>query len=114
MEKDRHFAGIANQIESADGQALQHFMSQSPWEEEGVYEQIQSEITAIPELQKNGLLILDEYADEKSGGKSAGTARQYNGRMGKVDECQVAVALGYANWKVQPWPVWTLVDAESF
>jgi SRSO17 transposase len=114
MEKDRHFAGIANQIESADGQALQHFMSQSPWEEEGVYEQIQSEIAAIPALQKNGLLILDEYADEKSGGKSAGTARQYNGRMGKVDECQVAVALGYANWKVQPWPVWTLVDAEIF
>ena len=41
-------------------------------------------------------------------------ARQYNGRMGKVDECQVAVALGYANWKLQPWAVWTLVDAEIF
>jgi SRSO17 transposase len=114
MENDRHFAGIANNIESADGQALQHFMSTSPWAEDGVYEQIQSEISAIPELQQNGLLILDEYADEKSGVKSAGAARQYNGRMGKVDECQVAVALGYANWKVQPWPVWTLVDAEIF
>ena len=34
--------------------------------------------------------------------------------MGKVDECQVAVALGYANWKLQPWAVWTLVDAEIF
>jgi len=123
MEKDRHFAGIANDMEAADGQALQHFtphlsvgagVSQSPWTEAGVYEQIQREISETPELQKNGLLILDEYADEKSGGKSAGTARQYNGRMGKVDECQVAVALGYANWKVQPWPVWTLVDAEIF
>lgn len=114
MENDRHFAGIANNIESADGQALQHFMSTSPWAEDGVYEQIQSEISAIPELQQNGLLILDEYADEKSGVKSAGAARQYNGRMGKVDECQVAVALGYANWKVQPWSVWALVDAEIF
>src|SRR4030066_556672 len=34
--------------------------------------------------------------------------------MGKVDECQVAVTLGYANWKVQPWPVWAMVDAEVF
>jgi SRSO17 transposase len=114
MEKNRHFAGIANSMESADGQALQHFMSQSPWSEDGVYEQIQTEISETPELQTNGLLILDEYADEKSGGKSAGVARQYNGRMGKVDECQVAVALGYANWKLQPWAVWTLVDAEIF
>jgi SRSO17 transposase len=114
MENDRHFAGIANCIGSADGQALQHFMSTSPWAEEGVYEQIQSELSTIPELQQNGLLILDEYADEKSGVKSAGAARQYSGRMGQVDECLVAVALGYANWKVQPWPVWMLVDAEIF
>lgn len=114
MERDRHFAGIANSVESSDGQALQHFMSHSPWTTDGVYEQIQSEIKETPELQMNGLLILDEYADEKSGGKSAGTARQYNGRMGKVDECQVAVALGYANWKLKPWPMWALVDAEIF
>ncbi len=59
-------------------------------------------------------MILDEYADEKAGGQSAGTLRQYNGRIGKVDECQVAVTLGYANWKVQPWPLWAMVDAEIF
>ena len=46
------------------------------------------------------MLILDEYADEKAGGKSAGTYRQYNGRMGKVDLCQVAVMLGYVNWEL--------------
>jgi len=28
--------------------------------------------------------------------------------------CQVAVALGYANWKLQPWPLWAMVDAEIF
>lgn len=114
MESDRHFAGIAYSMEAADGQALQHFMSHSPWSAAGVYAQIQSEIRAMPELQANGLLILDEYADEKSGGKSVGTVRQYNGRLGKVDECQVAVALGYANWKLTPWALWALVDAEIF
>ncbi len=77
MEKERHFAGIANSMESADGQALQHFMSQSPWAEGGVYEQIQSDVCETPELQTNGLLILDECADEKSGSKSVGAGRQY-------------------------------------
>jgi len=114
MEAKRHFAGIANTIESADGQSMQHFMSESPWKAGEVYGQIQEEICATPELQEQGQLILDEYGDEKSGVKSAGAARQYNGRIGKVDECQVAVTLGYANWKVDPWPMWTMVDAEIF
>jgi SRSO17 transposase len=114
MESNRNFAGIANRMEQADGQALQHFMSTSPWSGQGVFEQIREELSAKAELQQNGLLIVDEYADEKAGGQSAGTSRQYNGRMGKVDECQVAVTLGYANWKVPPWPVWAMVDAEIF
>jgi len=114
MESDRNFAGIANQMEAADGQAMQHFMSNSPWSGQGVYEQIQAEIKEKAELHPGSALILDEYADEKAGGQSVGALRQYNGRMGKVDMCQVAVALGYANWKLEPWPLWTMVDAEIF
>jgi SRSO17 transposase len=114
MESDRNFAGIANSMENADGQALQHFMSNSPWDGQGVFEQIREEIKEKPELHSGSLLILDEYADEKAGGQSAGTLRQYNGRMGKVDMCQVAVGLGYANWKLEPWPLWAMVDAEIF
>ena len=114
MESDRNFAGIANSMENADGQALQHFMSNSPWDGQGVFEQIREEIKEKPELHTGSLLILDEYADEKAGGQSAGTLRQWNGRMGKVDMCQVAVGLGYANWKLEPWPLWAMVDAEIF
>lgn len=114
MESDRNFAGIASSMENADGQALQHFMSNSPWSGQGVFEQIRDEIIEKPELHPGSVLILDEYADEKAGGKSAGALRQYNGRMGKVDLCQVAVALGYANWKLVPWPLWAMVDAEIF
>jgi len=114
MKRDRNFAGIAKNMESADGQALQHFMSNSPWDGGEIYEQIRGEIIEKTELQTGSLLILDEYADEKAGEKSAGTLRQYNGRFGKVDLCQVGVALGYANWKLKPWPMWTMVDAELF
>jgi SRSO17 transposase len=114
MESERNFAGIARSMEAADGQAMQHFMSNSPWSGQGVFEQICEEIIEKPELDSGSVVILDEYADEKAGEKSAGAWRQYNGRMGKVDLCQVAVALGYANWKMQPWPLWTMVAAEIF
>jgi SRSO17 transposase len=114
MERDRNFAGIANSMEKDDGQAMQHFMSNSPWSGPGVFEQIREDVRETPELRHGSLLILDESGEEKAGGQSVGSSRQYNGRMGKVDQCQVAVVLGYANWKVRPWPLWALVDAEIF
>jgi SRSO17 transposase len=42
-------------------------------------------------------LILDESGIPKQGQMSVGVARQYCGRLGKVDNCQVGVYLGYAN-----------------
>jgi len=114
MESNRNFAGIAASMEDADGQAMQHFMSESPWSGPGVLERIREEVRQTAELRQGSLLILDESADEKAGGQSVGSSRQYNGRMGKVDQCQVAVVLGYANWKVQPWPLWAMVDVEIF
>jgi len=101
-------------MEKDDGQAMQHFMSNSPWSGPGVFEQIREDVRETPELRHGSLLILDESGEEKAGGQSVGSSRQYNGRMGKVDQCQVAVVLGYANWKVRPWPLWALVDAEIF
>ena len=41
MASKRNFAGIADRMENSDGQALQHFMSNSPWSGQGVFEQIQ-------------------------------------------------------------------------
>ncbi len=46
---------------------------------------------------------------------SVGAARQYNGRMGKMDLSQVGVFLAYANVSPSlPAPVWTWVDGEVF
>jgi SRSO17 transposase len=82
---------------------MQHFMSNSPWSGRALIEHVQQAIVERPELQ-GGMLILDESADEKSGESSAGTGRQHNGRMGKVDECQVGVYLAYT--KNQHWTLW--------
>ena len=41
------------------------------------------------------MLTNDESGDERAVRKSAGAARQYLGRLGKVEMGQVGVALGY-------------------
>lgn len=55
------------------------------------------------------MLLLDESADDKAGGYSAGAGRQYNGRRGKVDLSQVGVFLALVKGNF-----WTWVDGEVY
>ena len=112
MEDQRNFANIERRLEPGrDGQQLQQFMSDSPWSARSVYQRIQDDIKEDQCFQHGGVLIVDETADAKAGECSAGAARQHNGRLGKVDRCQVATCLSF----VHPASgVWTLVDAELF
>lgn len=109
MDTERNFANMDRTLHGGDGQALQHFMSNSPWSGQVVFSQIQAEIKAIPALAHGSTLILDESADEKAGTHNAGASRQYNGRMGKVDVCRVDTCLTYANGGL-----WAMVDGELF
>jgi len=92
---------------------MHHFMSNSPWSVEPIFEQIQAEIGELPCLQKGGALVLDESAVEKCSEKTAGAGRQHNGRLGKIEMSQVGVFLAYAN-VTSAAPVWTWVDGELF
>lgn len=112
MEDARNFANIERRLEPGkDGQQLQQFMSDSPWSAAAVYERIQEEIRQDPRLERGGILIVDETADAKAGEHSAGAGRQHNGRLGKVDLCQVATCLSFVH---PPSGVWALVDNELF
>lgn len=110
MDSKRHFTNIARRVidPDDDGQNLQQFMSDSPWSGQAVFDQIQAEICQRPELQ-GGMLTLDESGDKCAGPQKAGAARQYLGRLGKVDLGQVGVGLGYYKGDV-----WALVDAELY
>ena len=109
MDTARNFAHRDRTLNGGDGQALQHFMSNSPWSGPAVFEQIQAEIKATPALAQGSTLILDESADEKAGMHNVGASRQYNGRLGKVDVCRVDSCLTYANGGL-----WAMVDGELF
>jgi SRSO17 transposase len=109
MDTARNFANMDRTLHGGDGQALQHFMSNSPWSGPAVFEQIQAEITAPPALAHGSTLILDESADEKAGTHNVGASRQYNGRLGQVAVCRVDTCLTSANDGL-----WAMVDGELF
>jgi SRSO17 transposase len=110
LPADRNYANVARRVVGLhdDGQKLQQFMSDSPWPAQRVFAQIQEEITQQAALH-GGVLSLDESADARAGHQSAGAARQHNGRLGKVDLCQVGVALSYSCKDF-----WAMVDAELY
>jgi len=55
------------------------------------------------------VLVFDPSGFPKSGRESVGVARQWCGRLGKVDNCQVALSLGYVSRKGH-----TLVDTRLY
>jgi SRSO17 transposase len=87
----------ARSVPDTNNQVLQNFISDSPWDEKPVIDQIQNDITQLIGDKNNGSIHIDESGFKKSGMNSVGVKRQYCGRLGKVDNCQVGVYLGYTN-----------------
>lgn len=110
MEADRNYVKIAQAMinPQADGQDLQQFMSDSPWQTAGVFEQVRQDIGKKLKLG-GGMLNFDESGDDCSGIHKAGAKRQYLGRHGKVDMGQVGVLSSYYKDGV-----WVLTDGELY
>ncbi|NOR60032.1 MAG: hypothetical protein GQ469_05320 [Methanosarcinales archaeon] len=87
----------AKKVPDTDNQALQHFLSNSPWDEKPVIKKIQDKVIQLIGDENNGSLHFDESGYKKYGNHSVGVKRQYCGRLGKVDNCQVGVFMGYTN-----------------
>jgi SRSO17 transposase len=68
-------------------QALQQFITDSPWEAAPVWRALQQQ---IPE--RTGVLAIDDTSFPKHGKQSVGVQRQYCGALGKIANCQVAVS----------------------
>lgn len=87
---------MAEVVPDSDEQSLQHFLSNSPWDERGVMDQVAGDVNTVLGHSDESALYIDESAFKKQGKKSVGVARQWNGRLGKVDNSQVGVfaALG--------------------
>jgi SRSO17 transposase len=89
---------IALLVGHGDVPGLQKFVAAAPW----AYDDVMAEAQAlfVDELVPSAagtpigtVGVIDESAFAKKGTKSAGVARQHNGRLGKEDNCQVGVFL---------------------
>ena len=75
---------------------LQAFVGQSKWEHQPLLDELAIQVAhAIGE--PDGVLVFDPSGFHKSGEHSVGVQRQWCGRLGKIDNCQVAVYLGYVS-----------------
>jgi SRSO17 transposase len=92
---------IAPARTAAAHQSLLHFVGQSAWSDEAMLEKVRE--LAAPAFESSGGVeawIVDDSGFQKKGAHSVGVARQYCGRLGKTDNCQIAVTLSLANHHV--------------
>jgi SRSO17 transposase len=85
-------------LHEQDRQPLQKFIGQNSWQWRPILGELARRIgTALGEA--DGVVVFDPSGVLKQGKASVGVARQWCGRAGKVDNCQVGVYLGYVTRK---------------
>lgn len=105
----RNMERMSEVVSGADAQSLHHFTGNSPWRARAVFDQVAREADAVLGGQDDSCLLVDESSFAKKGEHSAGAARQWLGRHGKVDNGQVGVFAALANGSRH-----TLIDAQLY
>lgn len=102
----RHYVqGLLSDLQSKDAesiaylhdrerQGLQKFIGQADWDHRPLITELARQVGATLG-EPDGVLVIDPSAFPKKGTESVGVARQWCGRLGKVDNCQVGVYLAY-------------------
>jgi SRSO17 transposase len=87
---------------------LQWFIGMSPWDDDPLRDELASQVGK--QLgEADGVIVFDPSAFPKSGKESVGVARQWCGRLGKIDNCQVGITMGYVSAREH-----TLVDTRLY
>jgi SRSO17 transposase len=85
-------------LHEQDRQPLQKFIGQKPWEWQPLIGELARQVGAALG-ERDGILVFDPSGVVKQGKASVGVARQWCGRAGKVDNCQVGVYMAYLSRK---------------
>lgn len=75
---------------------LQRFIGWAEWDDAPLCQELLRQVSEQLGAA-DGVIVFDPSAFPKSGTESVGVARQWCGRLGKVDNCQVAVYMGYVS-----------------
>lgn len=81
-----------------DRKNLQHFIGCAHWDHQPLLIELARQVgERLGET--DGVIVFDPSAFPKRGKQSVGVTRQWCGRLGKVDNCQVAVYMAYVSRK---------------
>jgi hypothetical protein len=83
-------------LHDRERQGLQKFIGQSEWDHRPLLAELARRVAT--ELgEADGVLVFDPSAFPKQGTESVGVQRQWCGRLGKIENCQVGIYLGYVS-----------------
>jgi SRSO17 transposase len=86
---------LAEVMGEAHPDGMQYLLYGADWEADAVCRQLRKVVMAQMGYEP-GIGVIDESGFVKKGQCSAGVKRQYCGRVGKIENCQVGVYLGYS------------------
>ena len=81
-----------------DRRGLQRFIGLAPWPHQPLLEELAQQV-GVELGEDDGVIVFDPSAHQKCGQDSVGVQRQWLGRLGKVDNGQVGIYMGYASRK---------------
>jgi SRSO17 transposase len=85
-------------LHDSQRQGLQNFVGSVPWDHQPLLTTLAHQVGK--DLgEPDGVIVFDPSAIAKKGTKSVGVARQWCGRLGKVENCQVGVFMAYVSRK---------------
>ena len=109
--KRKSIQPMAERLPDGNEQALQQFVSQSPWDWRPVRQRLATQMTAAIDPDA---WIVDDTGFPKYGNASVGVARQYSGTLGKVANCQIGVIIHAATDRASCPINWRLFLPESW
>jgi SRSO17 transposase len=90
-QRRKNIGRIGEEVEASNYQGMQQLISDSPWSDAAVMDQVAQEADGLLGGHRHSALYLDESSFVKKGDASVGVQRQYCGRLGKLENCQVGV-----------------------
>jgi SRSO17 transposase len=88
---------IAEVVPESKSRNLQQFLTHSKWDYREVIDHVARDVDKFLGDSQDACLLIDESGFAKQGKGSVGVCRQWLGRLGKVDNGQVAVFGALAN-----------------
>jgi len=108
-QRRKNIETIENDVNGSNYQGMEQFISSSPWSHRDLLDDVARGADEQFGHDQDASLSIDESSFLKKGKDSVGVKRQWSGRAGKVESCQVAVFASLGNAER-----YSLIDFELF